>query len=158
MQPTEKQLDILTKLSELEEAIGRLYEVLAETFPTYNNFWSELANEERQHSAWVNELRMLIVQGTAGFVNRNFNSIAIQTFINYLESEMNKVKRNELSTVNALSTTLYIEQSLMESKYFEIFDADSQEVKQILSDLASATQLHITNVQEVFNNYKNSST
>ena len=154
MQPTEKQLDIFTKLSELEESIGRFYEVLAETFPTYKNFWSGLADEEKQHSAWVNKLRILVVQGTARFAERDFNSIAIRTFINYIESEMNKAKRNELSTINALSTTLYIEQSLIENKYFETFTADSQEVKQILDDLAVATRLHISKVQDVFNNFK----
>jgi hypothetical protein len=102
----------------------------------------------------VQKLQSLVIQGSATFNEGRFNPIAIQTFLNYLKNESEKVTGQQRSIINALSITLYLEESLIENKYFEIIDGDSKEIKQILNSLASATQSHISKVREVFNNYK----
>ena len=53
--PLEKQLIVLNNLAELEESIGRFYEAYAGFFPDYQEFWSVLVNEEKQHAVWVRE-------------------------------------------------------------------------------------------------------
>ena len=151
---TEKQLTVLNKLVELEESLGRLYEVYAEVFPEYRKFWSDLADEEGQYAEWLRKLHTHVVQGSATFSENRFNEVAIQTFINYLNNEYEKVMNRERALINALSITLYIEESLMEREYFEVIDGDSNELKQTLSNLASATQSHIEQVRETFNVYK----
>ena len=150
--PTEKQLATLNELAELEESIGRLYEAYAMLFPDYRQFWSGLVEEEKEHAVWLRELRSYVVKGTAKFSENRFNIFAIQAYINYLKDELDKAKGRAL--VNALSIALYIEESLMEHKYFEIVDGDSKELKQTLSNLANATQSHIERVRNALNSYK----
>ena len=151
--PTEKQLTILDKLAEVEESVGRLYSAYAALFPDYGQFWSGLVEEEKQHAIWVRELRSYIVKGMAKFSENRFNIFAIQTYINYLKDELEKAKGRV--SINALSIALYIEESLIEQKYFEIVDGDSQELKQTLNNLANATQSHIQRVRCALNSYKN---
>jgi rubrerythrin len=152
--PTEKQLTVLNKLAELEESVGRLYEAYAEVFPDYRQFWSALVDEERQHAVWLRELHVYVVQGSATFSENRFNTVAIQAFINYLNDEYGKVMSRERALINAISIALYIEESLIECEYYEVFAGDSPELKKILINLASATKNHILRVRDVFNNYK----
>lgn len=156
MEQLEQQLAVLSKMSELEESIGRLYEAYAEVFTDYRQFWLSLANEEKQHAEWVNNFHTVIENGKVTFGENRFNSIAIQKFLDYLKEEMGKASRRERTLINALSIALYIEESLLESKYFEVISGDSRELKDTLSNLANATQRHITRVRDVFNNYKKS--
>jgi len=44
---------------------------------------------------------------------------------------------------------LYIEQSIIEQKYFEVFEGDTIEFKKVLLDLADATKTHLGKVEEV---------
>ena len=151
---TEKQLDALTKLSELEESVGRLYEVYAGLFPDYKEFWLSLVGEEKQHARWIHELHSYVVQGSATFNDDRFNVVAIRAFVKYLNDELGKATMRERSLLNALSISQYIEESLIEQKYFEIVIGDSPKLKQILTSLATDTQNHIKKVREALNTYK----
>jgi hypothetical protein len=77
---TEKQLSVITRLSELEESIGHLYETYAINFPDYRNFWVNMASDEHEHSAWVANLRSLIDNHSVVFSGGRFKLEAIQTF------------------------------------------------------------------------------
>ena len=151
--PLEKQLIVLNKLAEVEESVGRLYEAYAALFPDYRQFWSGLVDEEKQHAVWVRELCSLVEKGTAKFNENRFNIFAIQTYINYLKEELDKASGRKL--VNALSIALYVEESMMEKKYFEIINGDSEELKQTLRKLTGATQIHIARVRETLDTYRN---
>ena len=151
---TEKQLSVITKLSELEESVGRLYETYAVIFPDYRNFWVNMASDEREHAAWVAKLRSLIDNRLVVFSEGRFKVEAIQTFLKYIDEELGKAKEKNLFLMNALSITLYIEESLIEHKYFEVVEGDSPELKSILRDLAGATQKHADSARETFNAYK----
>lgn len=148
------QLNIIAKLSALEESIGRLYGAYANSFPDYNEFWTNLASDERQHAAWIGRLYSLIDNNSITFSKGRFKLAAIQTFLKYLDDELIKAKAKNLSLMNALSITLYIEESLIELKYFEMVEGDTPELKRIFRDLASATQMHVAKVREVLNRYK----
>jgi rubrerythrin len=152
----EKQSTTLNKLATLEESTGKLYKAYAEIFPDYRQFWSDLSNEEVQHAGWLRKLHNDVVRGSTTFRENRFNEIAIQTFINYLNDEYSKVMSRERVLINALSITLYIEESLIEREYYDVFDRDSPELKQTLSNLVNATKNHIERVREVFNTYKQS--
>ena len=154
IQPTQKQLDILMKLTEVEQSMGRLYEVYAELFPDYKEFWLSLVTEEKQHAQWINDLHSYIVQGIASFDSARFNTVAIQTFINSMDDELGKAKNHEISLTNALSMSLRFEESLLEHKFFQIVSGDSPKFKQLLSNLAEATQKHIEKVRKTLNTYR----
>ena len=150
--PLEKQLVVLNELAELEESIGRLYEAYATLFPDYRQFWSGLVDEEKQHAVWVREFRAFVEKGAVKFNENRFNVFAIQAYIKYLKEELEKATGRTL--VNALAIASYIEESLMEQKYFEVIDDDSEELKQTLRHLAGATQTHSEKVHQTLNAYK----
>ena len=147
-----KQLIVLGKMAELETAVSLLYEAYAALFPDYSQFWSDLVDEEKQHAVWVQELRSRVEKGTAYFNDNRFNILAIQNYINYLQDELEKAKGRTL--LNDLSIAKYNEESMIEQKYFNIVEGDSDELKQTLRKLANATQSHITRVREALDSYK----
>ena len=141
-------------LAKNEESIGRLYQVYAERFPEYNEFWMSLALEETQHSNWIHELVEKVRDGSAYIIKGRFKEQAIKTFLGYLEREIAKAKATTIPLIESLSTALYIEKSLIERKYFEVFDSDSAELTHLLGDLRSATERHIQKIKKLWNEHR----
>jgi hypothetical protein len=50
--------------------------------------------------------------------------------------------------INAFSIAKYIEQSLIERRFFEVFKGDSQSQIEVLSYLKIETQKHINKIEE----------
>ena len=151
---TQKQLNIVNKLSGLEDAVGRLYEVYAAIFPEYQEFWANLVTDEHKHAAWIRELNSLINNCSFVFNEGRFKIEIIEKFLGYLHEELEKAQARAVSLINALSITLYIEESLIEQRYFEVVEGDSPELKRVLLDLARDTQKHIALTRSTFNSYK----
>ena len=135
-----EQSNEIELLAKNEESIGRLYQVYAERFPEYAEFWASLAVEETQHSNWIHELVEKAHEGSAYVVTGRFKEQAIETFLGYLEREIAKAKATTIPLIESLSTALYIEKSIIERKYFEVFDSDQTELTHLLGDLRSATE------------------
>ncbi len=152
----ENQMTIIDSLAKNEEAIGRLYEAYAHKFTDYQNFWVSLARDEKNHTRWIQSLSSGILQGSVLFNENRFNSAAINTFLNYLEREIAKAQDQYVLLINALSIALYIEQALIEHKYFEVFEGDSIELKNVLIGLAEETRRHLDRVRELWSNHRQS--
>ena len=123
-------------------------------FPNFKDFWSGLANEEKQHSKWVKQLRDLVISGKADFHSGSFNIFAVQALINNLNNELKMVSQHQRSILNALAVSQYIEESIIESKYFEVIKSDAAEIKNILNSLSDATKLNTNRVKHTLDNYK----
>ncbi|MDD5509647.1 MAG: hypothetical protein PHI12_02365 [Dehalococcoidales bacterium] len=139
---------IVELLMDNEIGIGKLYRAYAKHFPDHRTFWTALAGEEVEHASWLGKLSLKIEEGSVLIDERRFNTSAIKTFSDYLERELDKVNKSGISLIGALSTALYIEQSIIEQKYFEVFEGDTVEFKKVLLDLADATKTHLGKVKE----------
>jgi len=151
---TKEQPDLLNRLAQNEEAIGTLYREYAERFPDYHGFWSGLASEEGEHACWIRDLcstasetGLLIKQG-------RFNEEAVKTYLNYLGRELDKVRQGETTVLNALAATLYIEESMIEKKYFDVFESDAPQLKHVLLRLEEATRVHVDRARETLDNHR----
>ena len=151
-----KQIQTITMemLIKYEETVGQLYRAYASKFPEYKDFWTKLADEEISHAAWIRQLYKKTEKGLLYFDEGRFNTVAIQTFLNYLNSELSRVNDPSLQVINALSISLYIEEALIERKFFEIFETDSVELKKLLHDLYASTEEHVNLVKDTLENYK----
>jgi len=129
-------------LAQNEERIGTLYGLYAEKFPEYHDLWKGLSEEEAQHARWIRKLVSWSKEGLITINKNRFNVPAIRTFTNYVDKEINNVNISIVASINALSIASYIEDSIIEHKYFEVFEGDSPELKKTLLDLASATNKH----------------
>jgi rubrerythrin len=142
MNDPEKQKKTIEMLAGHERAIGRLYKVYAEKFPYYEDFWLAFSGEETQHANWINELQSKIEEGSIHFNQDRFQIPAIQHSLNYAQKMLAKAQESDLDLISALSTASSIEDALIENRFFEIFEADSAQLKETLRRLAEATEDH----------------
>jgi rubrerythrin len=149
MNDPEKQSRTIEMLADHELAIGRLYRAYAEKFPYYKDFWLALSDEETQHANWINELQSKTKEGSIHFKPDRFQIPAIQHSLNYAQKMLAKVQESDLDLVSALSTASSIEDALIENRFFEIFEADSAQLKETLRRLAEATEDHRRRILKV---------
>lgn len=144
---------ILGTLKEHELALADLYEVFAETFPECENFWVEMSREEIQHANWLDTLQAGIEESDEGFVVERFPIATIEHSIGYVEQLAARVHQPDFLLINALSTALHLEKALIENKYFEVFEGDSENTKRTLALLAQCTQIHYEKLHKVWQAY-----
>ena len=135
-------------LAQNEERLSELYGVYAEKFPEYQDLWNKLAEEESQHATWIRKLVSWVKEGVININKNRFNVSAIRTFSNYVDKEITNVKISFVSSINALVIASYIEDSIIEHNYFEVFEGDSLELRNTLIDLANATNKHRNMMKE----------
>lgn len=142
--------EVIEAMARNEEAVGRLYQTYADRFPAQKDFWSGLAAEEVAHAAWIRGLQARMKEGALSISKDRFKLQPVRAFSSYLEREMASAREPGLSPINALSVALYIEESIIEQRYFEAAAADSPEMKRVLADLAGATRAHLEKVRQVW--------
>ena len=145
---------ILDKLVSNEESIAKLYRKYAAAFPILREFWSSLASEEINHASSIRNLGRQIGTLQVFMDEGRFNAIAIQTFTDYVDRELSRLNKQEITLIEALSITFYIEQSLIESKFFEVFKTDSAELQGTLTKLRDETLAHRNRAKETLEKYK----
>jgi rubrerythrin len=146
----EKQIEIIELLAEHEKEISRLYQEYARKFPEQKDFWSKIAREEIEHASWIFKLRSKIKEGTLYFKEGRFKMEAIKTSLEYLKSQITEAQNNKISAKNALSVARDIENGVIEKKFFEVFEPDCREIKQVFLDLATATREHSNRIEKIW--------
>ena len=151
----ENEINLITKLAKNEQTISQLYQAYAEKFPDYQKFWANLSSEEIEHSNWISDLNSKVNQGLISFSEERFKIEAIETFLKYLQQRLADIKEEKISLINALSIALDIENSLIERKFFEVFESDSEGLKYTLLSLAAATEFHRTKIKKILDEIRN---
>jgi 1,2-phenylacetyl-CoA epoxidase catalytic subunit len=135
-----KQTELIEHLASNEEAVAKLYGAYANTFPVLREFWMSLAEEEIQHACW--NLNATTGTSPISIDDTRFNVVAISSFMDYLDNELARLKNKSIPLIEALSTTSYIEQSLIEAKFFEVYKTDSADLKEVLIKIRNETTAH----------------
>ena len=151
----EDNINVLDKLAEHEELIGKLYEAYANVFPELNELWNPLSKDEHQHATWIKELDLQASSDSRLFINKHrFKIAAINTSLEYIQKEIDRVSLSPIPIIEALSIAFYIEQSLIESRLFEVFETDSVELKHLLQKLNNETVNHRAKVREALDSQR----
>lgn len=150
MSLAETQLKVIELLAEHEKAISRLYKEYARKFPEQKDFWTKIAEEEIEHASWIFKLCSHAEKGSLYFKEGRFKTGAIETSLEYLKSQIAEAQNNKISAKNALSVARDLESGLIEKKFFEVFEPDCQEIKQVLLDLAAATREHHNRIEKAW--------
>ena len=156
MPSKDKGSDIIEMLAKNEEAVAQLYSAYADRFPEHKDFWSGLAVEEIDHAAELRKLCEITAKGGLYIGEGRFSTIAISNFSSYVEKESEPDRVKASSFINALSVALYIEESIIEHKFFDVFETDSAELKQVLLNLAAETKRHLEQVKQLWNEHRES--
>ena len=140
--------EVIEAMAKNEEAVSRLYQAYADRFPGQKAFWSGLAADEISHAGWIRGLQAKMRDGSLTVNRDRFRIQPVRGFSAYLERELTSAQEPGMSPINALSVAVYIEESMIEQHYFEVFAPDGPELKRVLSDLLTATRSHLDKVRD----------
>jgi rubrerythrin len=129
-------------LVRIEETLAEMYGLFAERFPVHGEMWSRLAEEERGHARWIRDLYARVEEGSARLGEDRFRAEGIQYFLNYAEERLGEARGERLPFVHALDMALDLESGLLERKFFQIFETDSDDLKQAFEDMEQQIRKH----------------
>lgn len=147
------QQQIIELMVQQELKLAELYQALMESVPSLVDLWSKTRGEELQHVQWVEHLGNKIKSGGILFQEDKVRANALQSFLTYLDSIINRVKGNKLTDFEALVLASDVEDSLLERKVFDHFQHDSPEIKVTLERLRIETQEHGNQMREIKRKY-----
>jgi len=136
VQPDERS--IMCLLADHEHAMARLYRAYARRFPERQDFWSRLADEEDQHAKWLQRLLIRVEEGLGCVRPERFDRSAVDDSMQQIARMINEAAKPEFSMAEALQAAMTLEQTLLEAKYFEVFEGTAAEVVQVQYCLADA--------------------
>ncbi|PPD58470.1 hypothetical protein [Dehalogenimonas etheniformans] len=146
--PSDTTFKLIESLAQNEELIGQLYQVYADRLLIRKQFWQSLAVEEKMHAGWLRQLGQM--QGDVK-VSHRFSIAAVSTYSAYVQKEIELALSGVVQDRQALVTSLYIEESLIEKRFFDAFSGEGQSFKEVLSQLVAETKNHISKIKSQLN-------
>jgi hypothetical protein len=147
-------MGILELLAENEEHIARLYRLYAEKLPKFRDFWAQLSGEEIEHASWIRDFANGVKDKTLYLDEKRFPKEVLYTYREYLDGSMQKANRQGIDAIGAFTAAFYIEESLIELKFFEVIDSGSEDFNKVLLRLKKATAEHNNRIKEYWTKVK----
>jgi len=133
-------VESLNLLAVNELALESLYREYARQHANKAAFWQEFAADEHRHATWVTRLAAQVKQDAAP--QGRFKIEAIRAFTQYVNDQEIAAKGGEVTFGDALIIASYIEDALIERKFFEQLPMDDSHLKKTLTSLQRATEKH----------------
>lgn len=130
--------------------LAKMYEQFAKSHPNHQQFWSQLAREEAMHAKWIKSLAQYYKNGQNSSSGFKLNHQALKTAISHLEKQTEASKNGQLSLLTAVSIALDIEKSMIENKFFEIFDLADGKRERLRAGLEKETSKHRQKLENLF--------
>jgi len=139
---------LIELLAQHERAIGRLYSIYASNVPAFRTLFEELSEQEEGHAQLLEELGTAVSEGELCCLVDRFNPMAVRTALAYVEQQIERSRADSyITSEQALSVARDMENSLIESKWFEVFEGDAPKLKETLEQLERETNKHRQLVQ-----------
>ena len=137
----------LKLLIENEEILSDLYRIFAGFFPDVQSFWSGLVVEEKSHAA-----QLRILTGRLGAPRADISTLfsvdTLRENIRLLKEQIEKFRQKKPSLRQAIETAIEIENTMIEKRFFEAFDDQSEEARKVLRGLREFTEMHVKRLAE----------
>ena len=89
-----------------------------------------VAEEEVDHAGWIRHLYRRVEEGTASLNKEGFRLEGILDFLKYAEERLKEAQEEKLPFMHALDMALDLESALLERKFYQLFEADSEAMEQ----------------------------
>ena len=142
--------ELIQEIIKHELNLEKMYEQFAKSHPNHQQFWSELAREEAMHAKWIKSLARAYKNGHIVSSDFKLNHLAVKTSISHLEKQTEASKNGNLSLLKAVSMAMDIEKSMIENKFFEIFDLAHSNHDRIRAKLEKETYKHRQKLEKLF--------
>ena len=143
------QAQIIELMAQNEEVFNKLYTVCANKYPEYKDFWLQIANEETNHASWLRDLKPQIEIGNLSFNEDRFNLKAAFILFESAKQKLDEFNNQSMTIIEALRASLFMENSLLENKFFEVVETDQLPLKTVLFNLAESTKIHIQRIEDL---------
>ncbi|ACZ62205.1 hypothetical protein [Dehalococcoides mccartyi] len=140
--------EIIQLMADNETLIGQLYRLYAQRFPAEKAFFLSIASEEDNHHDWIINIARQAAEQNSPLKLKTFTTLAIKAYQNYMLQEMQPEKIKNLNLHQALSISLYIEKSLLEKHFLDVFKNGDPKLENITNSLVAATTEHAKRVQD----------
>jgi len=130
-----------------ETAISDLYEYCAGAFPKHRDFWLSLVHDERTHAEWIRHLNDHVEQGVVFLNEERFNPAVVRESIGHIRAVIKNAAATIPSHARALVVALEVEQTMIERRFFEVFDSPNPELKHIIDTIIIGTHAHINEIR-----------
>ena len=130
-------------LADHEAALADLYASFANHLSGSSDFWNKMADDERKHQALIEDIRIKLEDGTWRFKRPDFVANAIIESLNWVEDLKKGFAIRGLSMRDALQTALQLEKSMIEHRFFDVFESDSTVSIVVMEAEAAGTRAHI---------------
>lgn len=136
---SQKAVDLLL---DYEKSLEKLYLTCAKKFPEHEAFWKKLSGEENRHAEIIKTL-LEKVDGKSLVLNENrFKVSPLKSSLDYVEQVTGQVEAGKANLLKALAIADSIENSILEARYYEMFEANDPRLVQYLKQLRDETAGH----------------
>lgn len=137
------------QMAQNERLIRNLYAIFAKRFADHHDFWEAISKEEDLHGKSIDLFIEEAKKGSVLINTNRFKKSAIKYYSDYIGRKTREFKDAYFPLHNdALSLSLGIEQTMIEKKFFEVFETDNDALKKILKMLKESTLEHIERIQK----------
>lgn len=143
------QNQVIEKLVTVELKAAELYQIYAEKFTDYQQFWQDIVKEEKLHAKGLNMLNSLNSEDTElnGAILDRFPLDMIESTINFINNCINEADQPNFTIQQALNTALNIENCIIEENIYEVFHSDNDELKQLFELIVHETWQHADKIE-----------
>lgn len=144
----EYQKKIIDLFIEQELLIADLYDSFSVSFPEHRDFWTKIANDERDHAGWVQKLLNGVIEDKIYFSEGKTRTYTVKTSIEFIKKTISNIDFRYIDMVKALAISRNLETSLLERNMFKHFEGDSVQVKKVLSYLEKEQDKHCSDIND----------
>jgi hypothetical protein len=145
----EYQKTMLSLYIDLELKLAELYNTFADKFPQETSFFKARHEEELKHAQWIEYLKDKVEQDDVLFHEDSTRTYTLKAFLTHAQKVLDDAKENRLTLLTAISLAASMEDSYIERKAFEHFQADSTELQGVLKRLKKETEVHATELKKL---------
>lgn len=142
--------ELITLLAQHEKGLHDLYFAYAELFPGHREFWLGLADDEAMHAEMVEELAARTTGWTVTSDEVRFRPAAVSKAIDYVSREIAHAKGKGLTYGEALSIAVFLENSVVESRFYEAFANAPVDLDQAFARMRALVHAHVKRVDDAW--------
>jgi rubrerythrin len=136
------QLEVLGLMAAHESAVCDLYRALAARFPEQVELFAGLAEEEVEHARKIGGFADQVRAGAIQVDPERFPPADVLDSLDRLQARAAQLDRGDVSLAEVLAAAVDLEEELLERSYFEVVEADTPELVELLRTLDTETRTH----------------
>jgi len=136
-------LSVFEVMIENELSIAEFYDSCAEFSQKESSFWRALAETERRHADIIRRISEIVKDRPGRFeTGRPFNTAALRTVLSYIKNNIADMKAGRIKEPKPFFLAMDLENSILETRYFEIVKSKDLEYQQLSSTVMKETFDH----------------